>query len=87
MAHAIASFATESEKATLRAEAQAKAATMGETEAKKYLAARNAEIDLMGKAVVAGERENTMRAASVGVKVNNVRNEGPELLEPAGTIR
>lgn len=73
LTHAIASFATESEKATLRAEAQAKAATMGANEAKKYLAARNAEIDLMGKAVVAGERENSIRAASVGVAADQAK--------------
>lgn len=65
LSHAIATYATESQKAELRAQATAKAATMTENEAKKYLAAENARIDAMGKATIAADRDAASKAATI----------------------
>ncbi|MFD2234827.1 phage tail length tape measure family protein [Phaeospirillum tilakii] len=56
-------YVTEGQRAVLMAEAQAKATQMGGVEGQRYLAIRQAEIGLLGKAVEAGEAEATMQAA------------------------
>jgi hypothetical protein len=65
--HAVGTFVTDGERAVLVAQAQSKAATMGEAAGARYLAQRQAEISLMGQAIPQSERANALRAASTQI--------------------